>query len=609
MFFTAVRRSHIVGPSGVGAITLTKNGISALVMGLPTWVSKIPTRINSTPADIQQQRLKELQRLEIHDYGFEAELQVTRLIEPPITDPENADQTTWFVPAVRFPTWEFCSRPWCRVMATFHPEDMNLGYCQSPDCTKGSKKRKGWPTQQVPVVLCCSKGHLDEVDWVNEVHAGSPCAQPNLRYSGQKNAEWPTVTCVNCNSAKTFRGEGNSSWVTKCSGASPWLENQAPTACDQLMYLTLRTSTQMYFPNIRSSLYMPAPTGLRDEVVRWLTDSVEFQAVLRSNIADAQVSAVYFDRAKSIFAGLSPDELSSHINHVRASRAGVVDWGRGAEMQALKTPMSLEVSRNSPPLLVVEQLEIDRFDPGILGPTGLFQAGVAVHRLAETRALTGFSRRVSAYPAIREGMSQLWGFMPSADDELRSWVPGYRVYGEGIYLELNSSRLTSWLDRYFKSVAARDAQRDEMSPSARAAHTFAHLLINAASIECGYPVASIRDRIYEENGTTALLIYTAAGDSVGTMGGLVELSQPGRLEVLVTRALSAATWCRLDPICLNPTEHLLHGASGACHQCCYLPETSCERFNSGLDRALLVGRDEQPGYLQLHHSSRDGAKS
>jgi len=31
----------------------------------------------------------------------------------------------------------------------------------------------------------------------------------------------------------------------------------------------------------------------------------------------------------------------------------------------------------------------------------------------------------------------------------------------------------------------------------------------------------------------------------------------------------------------------------ACHACCLVPETSCERFNLTLDRASIVG---QPGH-------------
>lgn len=87
------------------------------------------------------------------------------------------------------------------------------------------------------------------------------------------------------------------------------------------------------------------------------------------------------------------------------------------------------------------------------------------------------------------------------------------------------------------------------------------------------------------------LIYTASGDSEGTLGGLVRLGRPDRLEPVFQRALSRALWCSADPIC---SENL--GGQGsylanlaACHSCVLLPETSCETFNHGLDRAMAVG--------------------
>jgi len=89
----------------------------------------------------------------------------------------------------------------------------------------------------------------------------------------------------------------------------------------------------------------------------------------------------------------------------------------------------------------------------------------------------------------------------------------------------------------------------------------------------------------------ALLIYTAAGDSEGTLGGLVRLGRPDRLGPVIQRALSRASWCSADPVC---SEHL--GGQGsrlanlaACHACVLLPETSCETINQGLDRAMIVG--------------------
>ena len=51
-------------------------------------------------------------------------------------------------------------------------------------------------------------------------------------------------------------------------------------------------------------------------------------------------------------------------------------------------------------------------------------------------------------------------------------------------------------------------------------------------LDCGYSSASIRERLYsrnrdEEGGPMAeILLYTAAPDSEGTLGGLVELGDP-----------------------------------------------------------------------------------
>ena len=125
-------------------------------------------------------------------------------------------------------------------------------------------------------------------------------------------------------------------------------------------------------------------------------------------------------------------------------------------------------------------------------------------------------------------------------------------------------------------------------------HTFAHALMRQLTLECGYTAASIRERIYaqspeKEGGAMAgVLLYTAASDSEGTLGGLVE--QGKHIEFHIYAALAAMQNCSSDPLC---AEHLppedgsvLHGA--ACHACLFIPETSCERGNKYLDRSLLV---------------------
>ncbi|MBY8849348.1 DUF1998 domain-containing protein, partial [Saccharothrix sp. MB29] len=86
-----------------------------------------------------------------------------------------------------------------------------------------------------------------------------------------------------------------------------------------------------------------------------------------------------------------------------------------------------------------------------------------------------------------------------------------------------------------------------------------------------------------------VLLYTAAPDSEGTLGGLVSLGEQQNLGALIERALDAARLCSSDPLCAehDPREHArLYGA--ACHACLFASETSCERGNQYLDRALLV---------------------
>jgi hypothetical protein len=53
--------------------------------------------------------------------------------------------------------------------------------------------------------------------------------------------------------------------------------------------------------------------------------------------------------------------------------------------------------------------------------------------------------------------------------------------------------------------------------------------------------------------------------------------------------LEKVALCASDPLCSEHvvgTDDTLHGAS--CHACSFLPETSCERGNKYLDRAVLV---------------------
>ena len=249
-----------------------------------------------------------------------------------------------------------------------------------------------------------------------------------------------------------------------------------------------------------------------------------------------------------------------------------------------------------------------------------------VERLRETRVLYGFDR-LEPDPQPLAGMpeaamTQLFRTPPNQPTD--RWLPAIEVFGEGIYIELSEERIDQWqnnntdwladrldddfvtrLGGVFQTLPPLGAANRSWASRYLLVHSLAHVLINQFVFECGYSTASLRERLYVSADANApmagILIYTAAGDSEGTLGGLVRLGRGERLGPVVRRALSRASWCSADPVC---SENL--GGQGsrqanlaACHACVLLPETSCETINQGLDRAMIVGTPDarEPGWM------------
>jgi len=226
-----------------------------------------------------------------------------------------------------------------------------------------------------------------------------------------------------------------------------------------------------------------------------------------------------------------------------------------------------------------------------------FEKIVLVEKLREVRALVGFTRIMS--PRDFDSAADL---PPENRAKISrtaaTWLPASETRGEGIFFQFSEKKLQDWVvqhkeyDREFElaNQAWRAGKRLEPNkgyPGIRYVllHTFAHALIRQLAIECGYTSASITERIYSRNPDdgdpmAGVLIYTAASDSEGTLGGLCALGEPDKLGRHIRRALEKMSLCASDPLC---SEHAvgsndtLHGAS--CHACSFLPETSCERGN------------------------------
>jgi hypothetical protein len=236
-----------------------------------------------------------------------------------------------------------------------------------------------------------------------------------------------------------------------------------------------------------------------------------------------------------------------------------------------------------------------------------FSRVALLDKLRETRAFVGFSR---IYASSSVPTAQRWKLISRTQ---RNWLPAVVVRGEGIFLMFNNERLAQWdrehgavhrerLRQVNRNLQAQAQRRqvhvDDASPALVLMHTFAHVLISQLVFDCGYGSSSLRERIYfteTHPQMTGVLIYTAAGDSEGTMGGLVRMGEPGQLDRTIARALDRARWCSSDPVCIESVGQGPDNCNlAACHSCALLPETSCEKQNRLLDRGTLIGVLDRP---------------
>jgi hypothetical protein len=86
-----------------------------------------------------------------------------------------------------------------------------------------------------------------------------------------------------------------------------------------------------------------------------------------------------------------------------------------------------------------------------------------------------------------------------------------------------------------------------------------------------------------------VLLYTVAG-AEGSYGGIITQSEPDIYSrKILESALFRSNDCASDPVCYHSDGQGIGGMNfAACYSCSLLPETSCEEFNSFLDRAMLI---------------------
>ena len=579
------------------------------------------------------------QIVEIHDERLEKVLHVDFLGLPGSSDDPNCREGISYA---RFPEWYFC--PKCRK---FQPignwvDDYRKAAKQNrlnidPDMVKYTQCLKcGQDLVVTRIVTACECGHIDDFPWVKWVHckniyggAKPICAHPSLTFktsaSSTEGLEGLTVACENCGAKATLKGafdrkvfqeldqKYDNRYNFRCTGRHPWKHTK--DKCVEYPKVLQRGSSSVYFPITASSLVIPPYSSM---ITRLIDQSKAFSDC-KNLIAEYKA-----DVPKELLLGLIEKSIEKYAQKI-ALEIGISEekvqpilerkWVippndeeylttsvkyRAEEYEALSGEVSIDTDTYGD--FLREETEIASYAIPFVKNISL------IHKVREVQALVGFSRLKPVEADIGDNASE---HIVSVKQKETNWYPAYEVRGEGIFIEFDDNAIFKWQqenpeiqhrvnilnDNYQKSFIGQSRPR-KITAKFLLLHTISHALIKQLSFECGYSIASLKERLYcseikEGKQMAGILIYTASGDSEGTMGGLVRQGRSDTFPGIFKKAMETAMHCSNDPVCSLSTGQGRDSLNlSACYSCSLIPETSCEEFNTFLDRGTIVGTYE-----------------
>jgi hypothetical protein len=595
------------------------DGVSVICGGLDHWFK----HESGDTANVDQREYQ------VDEWRLAGRLNVPHFFLPPDhRRPRRSDPSTngyLTVPFLRFPQWHYCTR--CGLMR------------EVPLVTKGRIKcaeclARGWTRYivQVPFVAMCDDGHIQDFPWAEWVYStatpprnpppmrlvstgGMTLAGQKVKIDGGPERTLAGITNASPDGTDTdlTRTLDSSKTPFRCPGHRPWLGTGVGVGCGRPLRGTLRSAANVYFAQVQSSIYLPRSDDAKVAEAISLLEQPPLSTFLSifTGAGGTPTPAQFRQLYRELVGAFTDKQLEIAIATVcdRADeRQQQPASGDDAETRFRRQEYDILITAADFDQLVIRPANLSDYTRDF---ARYFSNVTLVHKLRETRALTGFTR---VFADTDRDLAYLQGMLRLAPPA-ETWLPAYMVFGEGLFLTLDEQHLRQWeampavqariqplMGRYQALRQTRHLRARQTGPRLVLLHTLAHLLINRLTFECGYSSAALRERLYVSENPEApmagLLIYTAAGDAEGTLGGLVRMGKPGRLEPLLDRALAAAKWCSADPVCMEMGQSGGQGPDSlnlaACHGCCLVPETACEEFNRLLDRGLVIGPFANP---------------
>lgn len=583
----------------------------------------------------------------IHDERLEKILHVDYFGKPgDMNDAKFADGISY----VRFPEWYFCPscrrfKPigdWVKEYVKKYPQktETDPNMIQKMKCPKCSQE-----LVVARIIVACQDGHINDFPWTKWVHCqnfggNKPiCDEPELTITTSSSAseglEGLTLKCLTCGATASLRNafdpeifkeldkKTNYQYDFRCTGKHPWKHKTESCKHPEYPKVLQRGSSSVYFPVTESSLVIPPYSNIVTTKIQESAKYADYKSTLAGILNTPGLPAETVERIRDTQLNNYAQQIAQETAISREKVVSVLKRKNSApeeeystssvkyraeEYEAITGETVVETEDYGD--FLRESVNMDEYNLPYLKSISL------IHKVREVQALIGFTRLKPVDSSDEPGAQ---GVIVPVKEPSTNWYPAYDVRGEGIFIEFDNAAINRWRteneglaervavlnENYKKSFIGENHPRD-ISSKFLLLHTISHLLIKQLSFECGYGIASLKERIYcseaaDGKEMSGILIYTACGDSEGTLGGLVRQGRSDTFPKIFNKAIDNARTCSNDPVCsLSQGQGRDSLNLAACYSCALIPETSCEEFNSFLDRGVVVGTFDNPnlGFFQ-----------
>ncbi|PWJ57592.1 hypothetical protein CLV98_10663 [Dyadobacter jejuensis] len=624
-------RKAISSYGGVGSILETRDG-SILIDNFNEWpfFQTINGQFEEHNFVIDKRFKNRLSK-----YFYELE----HLIKIPVNDlkqgfkPENQFA---FISAKYFPEWFYCNNcnrfdridkwkiNWENNVDSYHKDNFYPPKCYSCYVRNRDKKRKFYDLEQVRFVLTSPNGEIADIPWdkwsllryrkkeesTESIHTPSEeeiITLANIQVPDDVIFEYKTSDKMDDLKgiwiiAKRKNGEQiNFTTLSGLFNLRVKIQDLIPNSKDTdiLFKPVIRSSNSVYYPNILSSIFIPANDELNEFSINLVKEEY-------NDGSNAQTISRNLKRYKNI--DIDSETIQKLIDNNFSERNLEI---AKTENQYRFDEYKFITEKDSE--IIEDKLIFDKIDNSFF-QSDLIKSIFKMDKIKIASVQTSYTRQEPiASNAILEDedpekttIESIVKKFTSTYGKTTTYLPAIESFGEGVFFEFDNKTLDEWIGNNPKiqeriSVLIGNKQQFEstfnedfdLNPKYVLIHTFSHLIIKELEYLCGYPSTSIQERLYidENPEMNGVLIYTIAG-SEGSYGGITSICDDDRIGKLIESAMIRAIDCATDPICYHT-----HGQGvanlnlSACFSCTLLPETSCEKFNCYLDRRILVDKD------------------